>query len=147
MKEEHKAKKKAEKAKKKLVEVSNIINRENHKDLNLLKCQIHHVTFYSLADLGATNSLITEELANETMMEFEPVEVTMKVAGGELLNNIIGKKVIELLIFNDKNKKVSITTEVLVARNLNGYSAIIGNNLLSHSKISNGIISKQLMIN
>ena len=99
--------------------------------MKMLDIMIENNSLQSLVDTGSTHSLISvESFKRLGLIDYEPVSMTMKVAGSTLKNNIIGSTELTMFLKTDGDKLFAHKMSFLIAHHINGYQAILGADFL-----------------
>lgn len=135
---------KARKAKKTVITMNSMVVTPG---LKLAKLAIEGRKLSALADTGSSHCLLTKETFLKLQnVFFEPVQVTMKVAGNVMNDNVIGLATLTTVFFTKRGEKVPFAIEFYVAHVLNGYDAIIGANFLMNPAIMSAMTPSDMIL-
>jgi len=99
--------------------------------MKMLDIIINDDILQSLVDTGSTHSLLSvESFKLLGLTDYEPVNMSMKVAGSTLKNNIIGSTELTICLKTDGENLFTHKINFLIAHHINGYQAILGADFL-----------------
>ena len=106
----------------------------------MIEVKIKNQGYYALVDTGASHSIINETIVHQQKIKFEPTKMRLSTANNENdTNNVTGKIATSLSITDTKNKERIFNVKLLMMRNTNKFSLILGADVLfnkSKSSIS-----------
>ena len=110
---------------------------------------MHNIKLLALIDTGASHSIINSDVLRNLNRKSEPINISVSTCNGTANNNVQGK--IKLLCYatSSEDKNIAIRHTFLECLNTNGFSIILGADLLFSSQ-TNSIspefwtISKQI---
>ena len=114
--------------------------------LRLVEFVVQNQPIKALVDTGASHCLMSVRTFQQLKgIEFTPLKVAMKVAGSVLQENVVGTANIPITFVTQKGT-VEIPLSFVIAKDINGYEAILGATFLLNAEIVSGLTPSHLCL-
>ena len=114
--------------------------------LKLVTFAVQNIPVKALVDTGASHCLMSVKTFQQLKgYLFTPLKVAMKVAGSVLQENVVGSAQIPVT-FTTQKCTVVIPLTFVIAKDINGYEAILGATLLMNSEMVHGLTPSHLCL-
>ena len=114
--------------------------------LKLVEFSVQNLPIKALVDTGASHCLMSVKTFQLLKgVTFTPLKVAMKVAGSVMQENVVGTAQIPITFVTQKCT-VEVPITFVIAKDINGYEAILGATLLMNSEMVNGLTPSHLCL-
>ena len=114
--------------------------------LKLVEFSVQNLPIKALVDTGASHCLMSVKTFQQLKgVIFTPLKVAMKVAGSTLQENVVGTAQIPITFVTQKGI-VEVPLSFVIAKDINGYEAILGATLLMNSEMVHGLTPSHLCL-
>ncbi len=114
--------------------------------LKLVEFSVQNLPIKALVDTGASHCLMSVKTYQQLKgVLFTPLRIAMKVAGSVLQENVIGTAEVPITFVTQKCT-VEIPLTFVIAKDINGYEAILGATLLMNSDMVHGLTPSHLCL-
>ena len=113
----------------------------------MIEVGIKNQCYYALVDTGASHSVINESIVFQQNIKYEPTKMKLSTANHENdTNNVTGKIEVPIIMKDERNKDKVFTVKLLMMKNTNRFSVILGADVL-FNKSKSSISEKTWTVN